>query len=260
MAHEKQAARSATNAAAGATGGPRQEAAGSDGTFQDAAAEQGRELAETAAEQGRELKAQAREKKDEVLDKAEEQADRQLHAATGRVHAVAEALRTAGRDLDGRGEDQLASLGRQAADQIERLAGYLDDHDTRGLLADLEAMARNNPGVFLGSTFAGGLAAGRFLRSSVPEPEEDAPRPGAPYETDHAGSDRQDWDERGHGDPSVPAAGASTFAAYDAGAAPRSRTGGPATSAHAAGGAEAVRLDDATPSEGGDHDNMRGRH
>ena len=48
--------------------------------------------------------------------------------------------------------------------------GYLDEETAPAMLSDLEDAARSNPATFLGTSFAAGLALGRFLRASEPEP------------------------------------------------------------------------------------------
>jgi hypothetical protein len=53
-----------------------------------------------------------------------------------------------------------------AAKAIEDIAGYFDRTDLRGMARDLESFARRNPAVFLGSAFALGVIAARFLKSS----------------------------------------------------------------------------------------------
>lgn len=87
-------------------------------------------------------------------------------ALSHKVSAVANALRRVGDSLDEEGENDLARYGRGTAERVERFAGYLENHDVRGLVSDIEDMARRNPGTFVATTFAAGLLLGRFLRSS----------------------------------------------------------------------------------------------
>src|SRR5262249_14241796 len=55
----------------------------------------------------------------------------------------------------------------QAAEQIDRFSGYLRSHEPREIIEDAEGWARRNPAVFLGSAFALGLLASRFLKSGM---------------------------------------------------------------------------------------------
>jgi hypothetical protein len=47
----------------------------------------------------------------------------------------------------------------------------LRERDTRGIVSDLESLARRQPAAFLSSAFFIGLLASRFLKSSRPAPE-----------------------------------------------------------------------------------------
>lgn len=134
---------------------------------------QGRRKAEEAKQEGlekaRELKAQGREAVEEVKEQAKERVDRGTSRAAERLDAVVRALGTAARQLEEEGEGSLASYTRQAASRVDRMTGYLREEDAPAMMADLEDMARTNPGTFIGTTFAAGLALGRFLRASSPE-------------------------------------------------------------------------------------------
>jgi hypothetical protein len=118
-----------------------------------------------------ELRSKASREATGLKSKASETAEKEKQVAAGKIHAVARALREAGDALDRDGEIDLARWGREAADQVERVAGYLDRKDLSGLAHDLEHRARDNPGAFVGGTFTVGLMIGRFLRSSHVEPD-----------------------------------------------------------------------------------------
>src|SRR5215217_3478282 len=67
---------------------------------------------------------------------------------------------------------EYAEQGREkAAEQAERLSGYLSERDANELLREVEDFARNRPAVFLGGAFAIGIAAARFLKSSAGQRE-----------------------------------------------------------------------------------------
>ena len=126
--------------------------------------EQAREMAEQIEERAR---ASGQEMRQRLEAKGEEQKAR----AADTAEALADAVRSASTTLRDRHEDRLGQFTDEFADQLERFSGYLRDHDMRGLLHNLEDMARRNPAAFLGSTLAAGLATGRFLRSSSPGDE-----------------------------------------------------------------------------------------
>ena len=109
-----------------------------------------------------------REKARELKDTATERADRWTTAIGQQVECLTRAMRAAGDSLEGDGERRMAAWSRQAADQVERAASYLEEEDPRSMLEDLEQLARSNPTAFVSTTFAAGLILGRFLRSSAP--------------------------------------------------------------------------------------------
>lgn len=123
----------------------------------------------TAKEESKDLKAQGREVADQVKHAAEGEIDRRSTKLADGLDSVGRAMRLAAEDLDGEGQDWLADYTRRAAGQVERVTRYLHDEDAPAMLTDLEDMARKNPGTFLGTSFAAGVAAGRFLRSSRPQ-------------------------------------------------------------------------------------------
>ena len=60
-----------------------------------------------------------------------------------------------------------AQYVHQAADQIDRFSGYLQNREPRQIMSDAENWARRNPALVLGGAFALGLLASRFLKSGM---------------------------------------------------------------------------------------------
>lgn len=146
---------------------------------------EGRERTEELKQKGREkaeeLRRRGRETVEEARGEMEEQIDRGTSRAAEGVDSVARALATAAEQLEVEGRGRLADYTRRAATRAGRMSGYLKDEDPRSMMTDLEEMARSHPGVFVGTTFAAGLALGRFLRSSEPAPGPgDTPRERSP--------------------------------------------------------------------------------
>lgn len=143
--------------------------------------EQGRQTAEQAKRKADELRAKGHEAVEQVKRQAEEQVDRRTSQMAGGLHSIVNALHTAAERLADDGRDWMADYTRQAAHQVDRVGGYLEDEDAPAMMADLEDMARSRPGTFVGTTFAAGLAMGRFLRSSRPSGSggDGAPRSGS---------------------------------------------------------------------------------
>lgn len=126
------------------------------------------QLKDTAAQ----TKDQVQQKAGEVAAKAQDQVASQIatrkDSAAQSLSGVASALRQTGQQLSG--QDQMGVTGyiEQAADQIERLSGYLQHNDLGHLVGDVERFARRQPALFLGGAFLAGLLGARFLKSSRP--------------------------------------------------------------------------------------------
>lgn len=104
----------------------------------------------------------------EAREEAERRADRWTSSMGRRAESLSRALRAAEESLRSEGEDGMAAMAAEAANQVERMSGYLEDEDPSGMLHDMADIGRTNPGAFLGTAFTVGLAAGRFLRASEP--------------------------------------------------------------------------------------------
>ena len=105
----------------------------------------------------------------ELRDEAESKADRWTHDLGKRGAGLARALGTASATLRDEGDDRMAELADRAAEQVERMSGYLEREDPRALMDDLEKLGGSNPAAFLGTAFAAGILSGRFFRASSPE-------------------------------------------------------------------------------------------
>ncbi len=112
---------------------------------------------------------------EQFKDQASSRADQQRQTVASGFEAVAQAFRNMGDDL--RKQDQgpvayyAAELGHTLSGKIDQMAGYLHGRDVNQLVNDAEDFARRSPAVFLGSAFALGLIAARFLKSSRPAPD-----------------------------------------------------------------------------------------
>ncbi|MES1244143.1 MAG: hypothetical protein ABUT39_21240 [Acidobacteriota bacterium] len=130
-----------------------------------------------AKEQVRNLAGDARREASQMASQAGDMVQglvgRQKDQAAERLGSVAGALRDVGNRLqeqDGAGYGQYAV---RAADQVDRLSGYLRDRDLNTFVRDTERFARRHPDVFLGGTFLAGLLLARFLKSSSSSRDED---------------------------------------------------------------------------------------
>jgi hypothetical protein len=122
---------------------------------------------------GRGVASQVQEKAEELMGRAGQSArsrvDDGKQRAARELGTVAHALHQCGTDLNNDREAVLAPYVSRAADQVERFSNFIDRHSVEELAREVEGFARRNPAVFLGSCFALGMVAARFLKSSHPE-------------------------------------------------------------------------------------------
>ncbi len=141
---------------------------GEDPTRLEASATPGlREKARESVRDAREqVMTQVRERTDSARQGATRMVDERKQTLSGSVHALASAIDAAAASLSDGNQSRLAEWTRELSGRAHRIASYLDEHDTRGLVTDLEGSARSHPAAFIGTSFAAGLAAGRFLRAT----------------------------------------------------------------------------------------------
>lgn len=106
---------------------------------------------------------------DQVKDKAAAQLNAQKQRATDGLGSVASAVRQTTDRLRAEQHDTVAAFVERAADQIERFSNHLRDRDLNELVGEAQRFARQQPAVFIGSSFAAGLLAARFIKASRPE-------------------------------------------------------------------------------------------
>ena len=102
-------------------------------------------------------------------EKAVSRLDEQKSKAAEGLGSVAQALRQTSDQL--RDQNQGANVHQyvtSAADQLQRLSGYLQSTNTREIVGNIEQFARNQPALFIGGAFVLGLIGARFLKSSAP--------------------------------------------------------------------------------------------
>ena len=127
-----------------------------------------------------EIRERAKETAQDARDAAERRAGRWAASMGQRAETLSRALRAAEDSLRGEGEESMASMAGEAADQVERMSFYLEDENPSAMLHDMADLGRRNPGAFLGAAFTIGLAAGRFLRASEPTHGDGLHRPNIP--------------------------------------------------------------------------------
>jgi hypothetical protein len=92
--------------------------------------------------------------------------DTQKTRATDGLSVIASAVRQTTDNLRKEQHDTLAQYVDRAADQLDRFSTALREKDIDQLLQDARQLARRQPALFIGGSFAVGLLAARFLKSS----------------------------------------------------------------------------------------------
>lgn len=143
---------------------------------------------------------QVQETGKQVVEQVQEQAFTKVSEQIGRLTetlgSVVDATRSVSSQLRQSDQAMVAGYVDQAAVQMEKLAGYLDNKELPELVADVDRFARRQPALFMGGAFVLGLMAARFLKSSS-----------------YHNSQRYEHDRYGYGEPGYYNPYASTYAA-----------------------------------------------
>ena len=123
-------------------------------------------IQEKAAPVIEEGKAQVRAYTVEAQQKTKSAVANKKEQAVGELGNLAQALRQTGIQLRQQDQNTVAQYTEKAAQQIDRVSGYLSKRDVDQLIEEGERLARKNPELFLGVTFGLGLLAARFIKSS----------------------------------------------------------------------------------------------
>ncbi len=123
-------------------------------------------LKEQAADLGRKATRGARQVATQAQSQAQTRLDRGKQEAAVTLTSVATSLLNSGMQLRDEQQDLASEYVERAARQVERAANYVQNADLREVVDQVEDFARRRPAVFIGSAFAAGLLAARFLKSS----------------------------------------------------------------------------------------------
>jgi hypothetical protein len=119
--------------------------------------------------------AAAEQLKGSLVDQAgqvRQRAESAKEQAAERIRRVAKQLRQVSETLSD-DDSVAANVADRASRGVEGVARYVSDTDARGFIRDTENLARRQPAIFFAGAFLLGLCAGRFMKSSRPEPSFD---------------------------------------------------------------------------------------
>ncbi len=114
---------------------------------------------------GQEAKQQAGELAKRARQTAIQQANSQKDRAAEKLDHLGGAIERVRSNVE-KQDPTVASAANIAAEQTQRLAGYLRRTDTNQILRGVEDFARRQPAVFLAGAFAVGFTLSRFLKAS----------------------------------------------------------------------------------------------
>jgi hypothetical protein len=136
-----------------------------EGTMVDASA-----TTDRAKEQVQEKAQVAQEKLGETTEtmraRMREQVDQRSTQAGGQVRSTAQALRSTSERLREDGQEGPAKAAERAADQAEKIGGWLEQSDADRILHDVEDFGRRQPLAVAAIGLAAGFAMSRFLKAS----------------------------------------------------------------------------------------------
>ena len=105
-----------------------------------------------------------------VSDRAGEQLDTRLsdgkNRAADTLSGVADSLRTSSQQIRDNGQEDMSRYIERAAQQVDRVANYLQSADVREMAGQVEDFARRQPAAFMAGAFALGFVASRVIKSS----------------------------------------------------------------------------------------------
>lgn len=117
-------------------------------------------VASQTKEAASQLKDQAKSAATGQLAVRKDQTAQGLNVVSSAVHDMSDRLR------QNQQTSPYANYADQAANQIQRLAGYLQNRDVGQIVQEAQDWARREPAIALGGAFVLGLVAARFLKSS----------------------------------------------------------------------------------------------
>jgi ElaB/YqjD/DUF883 family membrane-anchored ribosome-binding protein len=123
-------------------------------------------IVEAVKQQVQELPSRAGQVVDLARSQLKSQLSDQKDRAVKELDSMARALHEAGKQMEDHLQNPAGRYAEAAAEQVDRLSGFLREQDVDAFLQQTADFARSRPALFLGSAFAIGFLAARFLKSS----------------------------------------------------------------------------------------------
>lgn len=146
----------------------------------DTAADAGKHVADTAKGQAQnvveETKSQASGLLEQVKGEANNQVGSQQQRLAGIVGSYSHELDSMASNSEDSGP--LTDLVRQGADKGREFSDWLDKHEPRDLLAEVQSFARRRPAAFLIGAAVAGVAVGRLSRGFAAQVKDDKSQDG----------------------------------------------------------------------------------
>ncbi len=110
--------------------------------------------------------AQASELVEQMKENSREFLTDRKGIVAGELTHVSSAIRRAAGKLQDSDSALLAGYVDTAAERVEDIGRYIEEHDLRDVIEDVSVLAQRRPLLFMGGMFVAGLAAARFLKSA----------------------------------------------------------------------------------------------
>lgn len=136
------------------------------------AKEQAQNIAHTATEQTRNVVS-------DVASEVRSQVEDQKTKLAASIREIGDELEQTAHNSQG----TVASLAGEAADRTRQISAWIDTHEPRDVLAEIEDFARERPVVFVLGAAALGFLVGRVTRSAVSAARENTPSSPTPTNT-----------------------------------------------------------------------------
>lgn len=115
---------------------------------------------------------QAHQTTDRLADKAQQSVQNTQSRIAEQLTAVARAIDSAATSLERERQSGLSQKIKPYVQKVEHVSQQVRDKSPRELKEDVDRIARQKPGWFLGGAFLLGLLGARFLKSSQEGPVE----------------------------------------------------------------------------------------